>query len=412
MNHFCHFVGGACGNIYRRARRADYTPLLLCWSTAVFYCTLCALMGRNPIGPSGYCTYTLQALAWRDGQICLSQDYPWLELAIYQGKYFVSFPPVPSVPLYFLTFLFGKNTPDHLLVKLYMLFGLLAIYRMMRDAGYDKASAAGLSLLCSFGSCLLALTLDGAVWYQAQLLAYMLTCLSLLLMLRDHPTPALFLYALAVGCRPFNVLYGLLLYALYIDKARKDGQAWSTLLHRLIPGTLLGLFVAAAYALYNYARFGNPLEFGHNYLPEFSTQGGTQFALWHIPANFKTFVLGLPFSEGMDGWTLNQFGFSFLLASPVFILLLVQCAADLCARRFTLLKGGLVLCFILHLLLLLMHRTFGGYQFGARYTCDMIPYAVLYLCLPGRRRSLRVWEWCLLAAAIGFCVYGTTSMAL
>ena len=65
-------------------------------------------MGRNPIGPSGYCTYTLQALAWRDGQICLSQDYPWLELAIYQGKYFVSFPPVPSVPLYFLTFLFGE----------------------------------------------------------------------------------------------------------------------------------------------------------------------------------------------------------------------------------------------------------------------------------------------------------------
>ena len=39
-------------------------------------------------------------------------------------------------------------------------------------------------------------------------------------------------------------------------------------------------------------------------------------------------------------------------------------------------------------------------------------YAVLYLCLPGRRRSLRVWEWCLLAAAIGFCVYGTASMAL
>ena len=165
MNHFCHFVGGACGNIYRRARRADYTPLLLCWATAVFYCVLCALMGRNPIGPSGYCTYTLQALAWRDGQICLSQDYPWLELAIYQGKYFVSFPPVPSVPLYFLTFLFGKNTPDHLLVTLYMLFGLLAIYRMMRDAGYDKASAAGLSLLCSFGSCLLALVTSDQVIY-------------------------------------------------------------------------------------------------------------------------------------------------------------------------------------------------------------------------------------------------------
>lgn len=42
-------------------------------------------------------SYTLQALAWRKGEIYLTngQDYPWLELAIYNGKYFVSFPPIP-----------------------------------------------------------------------------------------------------------------------------------------------------------------------------------------------------------------------------------------------------------------------------------------------------------------------------
>ena len=412
MNTLFSTLRGTYGKFLCHARRADYTPLLLCWATAVFYCVLCTLMGRDPIGSSGYCTYTLQALAWRNGQICLSQDYPWLELAIYQGKYFVSFPPVPSIPLYFLTFFFGQRTPDHLLVKLYMLVGVLAVYRMMRIGKYDRASSVGISLFCSFGSCLLALTLDGAVWYQAQLMAYMLTFLSVLLILKGHPTPSLLLYALAVGCRPFNVLYGPLLYLIYVTDQLRAHSEWRKIIRRLIPGTLLGLAVAAAYGLYNYVRFGNPLEFGHNYLPEFSTQGGIQFSLSHIAKNVKTFVLGLPFTQSLNGLQLSQFGFSFLLASPVFILLIVQCIADLCTRHFSIVKFAVILFFILHLLLLLTHRTFGGYQFGARYTCDLLPYAALYLYLPGRRRSLRVWEWCLLFCAVGFCIYGTATMAL
>ena len=412
MNTLFAALRGTYGKFLCHARRADYTPLLLCWATAVFYCVLCTLMGRDPIGSSGYCTYTLQALAWRNGQICLSQDYPWLELAICQGKYFVSFPPVPSIPLYFLTFFFGQSTPDHLLVKLYMLVGVLAVYRMMRIGKYDRASSVGISLFCSFGSCLLALTLDGAVWYQAQLMAYMLTFLSVLLILKGHPTPSLLLYALAVGCRPFHVLYGPLLYLIYVTDQLRAHSEWRKIIRRLIPGTLLGLAVAAAYGLYNYARFGNPLEFGHNYLPEFSTQGGIQFSLSHIAKNVKTFVLGLPFTQSLNGPQLSQFGFSFLLASPVFILLIVQCITDLCTRHFNIVKLAILLFFILHLLLLLTHRTFGGYQFGARYTCDLLPYAALYLYLPGRRRSLRVWEWCLLFCAVGFCIYGTATMAL
>lgn len=405
-------LAGACDRLVCRARRIDYTPLLLCWATAIFYGVLCALMNRDALGASGYCTYTLQALAWRDGRMALTQDYPWLELAIYEGQYYVSFPPVPSVPLYLLTFLFGQSTPDNLLVKLYMLGGVLAVYHMLRKAGYDKPGAVGIALFCSLGSCLMALTLNGAVWYQAQLLAYLLTCLALMLMYADHPTPALLLYALAVGCRPFNVMYGPVLYLMYVLKHLKSGVSWKALVLHLLPGTLLGLCVAAAYALYNTARFGNPLEFGHNYLPEFSTQGGTQFSLSHVWKNVKTFILGSPLTASLDGYQLPQFGFSFVIASPVFAVLIIQCLIDLIKRRFSLLKLGIIICFLVQLMLLLMHRTFGGYQFGARYTCDLLPYAALYLALPGRKRSLHVWEWCLLLAAIGFCLYGTVQMAL
>jgi len=64
------------------------------------------------------------------------------------------------------------------------------------------------------------------------------------------------------------------------------------------------------------------------------------------------------------------------------------------------------------LFLLLLHRTFGGYQFGARYTCDLLPYAALYLALPGRKRSMALIEWLLLFSALGFAIYGAYTIRL
>ncbi|MBQ7519555.1 MAG: hypothetical protein IJU12_04480 [Clostridia bacterium] len=393
-------------------RQRDYTPLLICWATAVFYCFFCLRIGKSAAGSSGYFTYTLQALAWRRGAFSLGQDYPWLELAVFEGDWYVSFPPVPSIPLFFLTFLYGDATPDNLLVKLYVLAGCLAVYHMLKNAGYDKLSSVGFSLLCSFAGCLLSLTTEGAVWFQAQTLAFALSCLAVCCMYTGKPTPSLLFYALAVGCRPFNAVYGIPLFALYCDQCRHQKTALKQAFLRLLPGVLLGLLVACAYGWYNWARFGNPLEFGHNYLPEFSWQGGVQFSLAHVGQNIKTFVLGLPFGKGSEGWELTQFGFCFLIANPVFILLLCWMIADILRRRITLCKLLTALCFFVHLFLLLLHRTFGGYQFGARYTCDLLPYAALYLALPGHSRRMRGIEGALLIFALVFAVYGAAQILL
>lgn len=251
---------------FSRLKQADYTPLLLVWSCAVFYILLCSLLHINPTGTSGYSTYTLQALAWRNGKISLGMDYPWLELAVYQGDWYVSFPPVPSIPLFLLTFFFDDQTPDHLLVKLYVLAGCLGCYYMLRHAGYNKTASAGFALLLSFATCLLTLTTNGAVWYQAQTLAFALTACAAACVYCGHPTTGLFLYALSVGCRPFNALYGPLLYLLYVVQNYKT-KSIHQIIRSLIPGTLLGLLVASGFGTYNYFRFGDIFEFGHNYLP-------------------------------------------------------------------------------------------------------------------------------------------------
>mgnify|MGYP003302259415 CR=1 FL=1 len=83
----------------------SYELLTLC-SVFAFLFLLWMFTGKWPLDANTYNSYALQADAWRQGRLDLGQNYTWLELAIYEGKYFVSFPPFPSYLLFPLTFLF------------------------------------------------------------------------------------------------------------------------------------------------------------------------------------------------------------------------------------------------------------------------------------------------------------------
>lgn len=357
---------------------ASRTAWGLLLAAVVFFGFFHAVHLTDPQHPSAYNSYTLQAMQWRQGKIALEQDVPHLELAIYQGQYYVSFPPVPTLPVYLLTFVFGDRVPDGLLVKLYGLLSLFFIYRVLAKRYGDTLRIALLSFLLCLGSALLPLMTSGAVWYQAQALGLMLTLWSIDLMLRNKPNAALFVFALSVGCRPFNALFGVWLLLWYF-MVKRGAVKW------VIPGLLMGLSVAVLYGLYNYMRFGDILEFGHSYLPEFQRAGQTQFALQHIGENAKTFILGFPWRLEAGRWQMNTFGFSLFLSNPPLLLALYWGVRDAAKRRMTPLQGITMLLLALHGLLLLSHRTAGGFQFGARYWIDCLPYALLYLCAQGSK---------------------------
>ena len=365
-----------------------------------------SLFGRSP-----YYTYTLQAMAWRRGAVSLGQDYPWLELAIYHDDFYVSFPPVPTVPVYLLTFLFGDAVPDNALVKLYALVGLFAAFGALRASGWKTPGAAFAALCAAFCGSVMALSTQGAVWYQAQMLAFATILSAAWLAARGKITPALFLYALSVGCRPFNVAYGPLI--MFMWYRRQSDRSPATAARGLWKGVALGLCVAAALAAYNYARFGNPLEFGTNYLPEFMRSAHGQFSLAHLAGNLRTFFFGLPLERTAEGgWALKRFGFSLFLANPLLLCLAVRFILDCVRRRMTAEKALCFLLFAAQLFLLLLHRTFGGFQFGARYAVDLVPYFVFYGCVDKRARRLYPWEWILGAAGIALSVWGVALVHL
>lgn len=257
-----------------------------------------------------------------------------------------------------------------------------------------------MALAMALGGSMLPLIMEGAVWYQAQVLAFCLTVSSIALLFRGRTTGALFLYALAVGCRPFNVCYGPLMMLLWYLSRRN--RSLSRAARRLAPGIALGLMVAAAYAAYNYIRFGNIFEFGHNYLPEFVRSEQGQFSFSYLIKNAKQFLIGLPVSWSESGWTYSMFGSSVFLANPMLLLLIVWYLSDV-LRRQAGLKNHLVLAFFAaHLFLLLLHRTGGGFQLGARYAVDLVPYSLIYLWLRKEKTGASWWEAGLLEA--GFIV--------
>ena len=407
---FYIFFGKETMQLRQRIKNIPLELPLLLILMAIGYLLIHDLAGGTLFSHDPHDSYTLQAQAWLNGKVYLENgaDYTWLELAIYNGQYFVSFPPVPSVVMLPFVLLFGGNTPNNLLVAVYAMVAVCGAYRACRSQGLSSRQSCFWAFAAVMCSNMLEISTNGGVWLQAQALNMAILCWAIDCALRGRRTAAFLLTALAVGCRPFSLFYFplFIVYFLYCDKSIKK-----TLKSLLIP-CLVALAIGAAYGWYNYIRFGNPLEFGHNYLPEFLEAENGQFHLSYLGNNLSNiFLRGITLAD--DGsLVFPQFdGFLFYVVNPFFLIAAIQLAKDIWRRRITPPMGAALACLAANLLCLCLHKTFGGYQFGARYTVDLLPYAFFGLLLSGRKRPHR-WECFAAAFGLLFNAYGALLMRL
>jgi hypothetical protein len=68
-------------------------------------------------------------------------------------------------------------------------------------------------------------------------------------------------------------------------------------------------------------------------------------------------------------------GTLFFLVNPVYVLLVVS----MIRQKFGLKQLIYLLCFVVHMMLMLSHKTMGGWQFGSRYLVDMIPFMAVII---------------------------------
>ena len=368
------------------------------WYGALIACVLAAyaviwmFTEKTPFMHSPYCSYALQARRWLDGHLDLGEDYPWLELAIYNGRYYVSFPPLPTlIVLPFVWALGVDRTPEYFITTVMSLIGAVQMFRLFDLYCRERRMALLWALLATIGSNFLLIGYNGDVWLLAQTAAFMFTSAALYYAATDAEAdgkwPLLWL-ACAVGCRPFNIVYLPVVAWLLLEKFRKNGLTlWGAVKKRwywLIAPACVGAF----YMALNQLRFDNPFQFGHDYLPEFTrSPDHVQFALSNIPWNFQDKLFGMP-QWGEDGWLrFSKAGYAFFIASPIFALGFLYLIRRVVGRlrgdklNHAALIALIGACVSAHLLALCAHGTMGGIQWGLRYTIDAIPAAALGIAL-------------------------------
>ncbi len=366
--------------------------VLLCFKINIFE--------HNP-----YDSYTRQALAWREGRTYLNNDpseIAYLELAIFDGKYYVSFPPVPSVIELFLTFIFGQNTPNQFMLCVYTVVSCVALTLLFYKR-HNLITSVTFGVLSTFGTNLLGMIAFGGVWHEAQILSFMLCSLAALLIYSKNKFLnglSLILASLAVGCRPFTVIFiPFLLIELY---NKNKGEKIYKLLKYLIAPAIVAILLMG----YNVLRFGDPFEFGHNYLPEFLRSEEGQFSFSYLFPNFIQSIK-LPFRFAPE-FKLNVNLFSaniFYIFNPIIAVFFYYNIKN-CIFRRKLIDYLFPFAVILFVVATCMHKTLGGAQFGARYFVDMIPYLAMYISTQKINFKFEFLRTEITLAALALNIYG------
>lgn len=362
--------------------------LIFLFLVIIMYTQLYSALNQTIMHHSSWDSYTIQANAWLKGQTDLGRDYSWLELSYYQDKVYLGFPPFPSVPMFFLALFFGEETPSSLVTSLYAILSFLVIYMLCRRWKLSDLTATLWSVFLTFGSNLISVSVMGGVWFQAQSLSFLLTCLSILFITSDkksHWYISLAFWAMAIGCRPFQIIYfPVYIYIMY-QKLQKENFDTKAFLKTLIKILIIPVLIGFLYAAYNYVRFGNPLDFGRLYFKEFANETHGEFSMKYFMDNWRN-IFRLPLDEHNKIQFQKFNGFAFYIANPFYIVFLLTFFVSVFRSirkkikldMFDILIPGTIL---LHAIVTLSHKTLGGWQFGLRYFIDMLPMAFLYVLI-------------------------------
>lgn len=346
---------------------------------------MAAMLGNGLESNNPYNTYALQADSWRQGRLHLGQDYPWLELAIYEGNYYCSFPPFPSYVLFPFTLFFGSDTPDFCIMYVVNILLTVYLYKLALKLGTNPGVGMFLSLFVTVGANTLFIMQEPSVWFFAQLLCFVTAVMAIYYAYTGKGGLSLFWWACSVGCRPMQLVFLPILLVLLFGHERRldtENRAVKLIMRRWYWAIPMAV-VALSYMILNYLRFGSIFEFGRKYLPEFMREEKGQFHIDYMAANVKS-LFNFPELTEEGRLVIEHFGnLNFMLASPIVITAVLGMLFVAIKKDWKLLGiGGLTtLLVVIYLTITVLHRTMGAWHFGNRYAIDILPYVYMLVGL-------------------------------
>jgi hypothetical protein len=316
--------------------------------------------------------------------------------ALSTDRWYVSFPAFPAVVMLPFVAINGYQFND---TSFGVILGALAItlfYVMARslvkrgELLRSEQDALVLAVVLGFGTLLFSCAIRGEVWFLAEVMGVVLTCLYLQAATgAARPVLAGVLWSMATLTRTplvFTSLYFLLEVLTpgprgrleQLRQALRTPRGWlRPVLHFAAGAAPLAILAMA----FNAARFGSPGEFGHSFLYDNRVNADIDahglFSLVYLGRNLEAAFLMLPrvqFSPFRIAY--DPRGLSMLVTMPWLVLLVFP-------KTRPRLHWPAWLTVAVTALPGLFYQNTGYMQFGFRFSLDYTPYLVLLLGLSG-----------------------------
>ncbi|HZS41841.1 MAG TPA: hypothetical protein VFF06_33660 [Polyangia bacterium] len=303
-------------------------------------------------------------------------------------KYYVSFPPFPSVIFLPLVAIFGVFVNDVILTVLIAGFGPMLLFLVLRrlrargDSERSELDDLWLTAMFGIGTVYYYSSVLGQVWYTAHVVATVLTGLFVLASFdARHPIWAGITLGAIVLTRPQMGFWGI--YFLYeMWRARKPYVA--TLVRVGVPLAILGVVGA----LFNWARFHSLSEFGHSYLNVRWTDRIQRYGLFNYAFVARNLTCAFTLTPKLIAKApfvlVSWHGMSMLLTTPALAYLLWP-------RDRTPLHRALWLVVAPIAIMGFMYQNDGWVQFGYRFSIDFL-FAAMMLLAIGNRPLTRTFK--------------------
>lgn len=362
------------------AKTFDFNIILLCLCVTAVLFIIWTFTGQWPWKGPPYNSYILQVQSWLEGRLDLGQNYSHLELAIFDGKYFVSFPPFPSyVMLPFV--LIGWDACDSMIAFAASLAGAVYAYKILRHFNIESNKSIFFTLFLTVGSNWLMTSQNAWVWFIAQNMAFTLSLMAIYYALKNKAGLSLSFWACAVGCRPMQILYiPVIIYILYKKHMTENPKdKLIDIVKKKYLCLIAPCIIALSYMILNYMRFGSITEFGHNYLPEFMRVEEGQFNICYIPKNLYSLIRLPGISNGKLNYPAGD-GMCVFMISPILISYIIYLIRSVIKKdRYDNIYIIISSITVIEVLLITAHKTMGGAHFGNRYMNDILPVIFLGL---------------------------------
>lgn len=370
-----------------------------------------------------YNHFALLAEAWLRGDLALPGAPPAYagnnDFALYDGRWFIVFPPFPALLLVPLVAFAGsaQDVQDGEFfiwlagIAPALLFLALEKLRALGAATTSMRQNLVLALLFAFGTVYFFTSVQGTVWYAAHVVGAALAAGYLLCAL-DAARPLLAGLLLGLGFWTRTPL--LFAFPLFVFEAARTSltaapsgdlrqrlRQVATGLDRRRFARQLALFASPIVALvvvsfwYNAARFDAPLEFGYQYLTVRWQERMQRWGLFHyhyLARNLGVLLTSLPYapSEGGPPFRVNAHGLALWVTTPLYLWLLWP-------RRRHPLWLALVVTALAVALPTLFYQNTGWVQFGQRFSNDYAVFLFALLAVGGYRfgalfRIAAVWS--------------------